>query len=305
MTEIATNFSRNLPAAALLAVLALILPADARAVDATCSFDAAARTARVDVGPGGLNSPDIHVLSTRELHVNDADAPGFVPPCAPMSELDSIVIAGAGGGLLEYTRLVTNSDGGPLGPGATDEPGDSDEVEIDATGLNGGVLMVDQSAAGTVAPSPSETSLGGLEINMNAEETDGIDADVVVGNVLAAGVQGDDLVDRVYASGGDGTAATPFARKLIVFARGGADELIGGNGRDQLEGGDGADQISGEGGSDAWLGGDAGADRISGGAGRDYLVGGPGVDRLDGGPGRDECDGGGGRTTFVSCETRG
>jgi hypothetical protein len=298
---------RRLAAAAAAALmLALTQAVPAMAADARCSgFDPATRTARITLGAGGMTASSIFADREGELQISDADVNPPEPGCAPMSQLDTVVIDGRMASIFEYTYLSTRNDIGPLGPGVTDEPGASDELEFDATGLSGGVLAVDKSNGGTfLPPAPSFTVLGGSEINMNPEEADGIDSDLVVGDVLAVAVQGDRLADRVDASGGTGTPPVPFTRRVFFQALAGDDEIVGGSASEQVEGGPGDDRIFGEGGGDDRLAGEEGRDRISGGAGRDYLFGGPGADRLDGGPGRDECYGEGGRTTFIDCELR-
>jgi Ca2+-binding RTX toxin-like protein len=68
----------------------------------------------------------------------------------------------------------------------------------------------------------------------------------------------------------------------VIFGRGGADILRGGDGRDYLEGGRGDDRVAGEGGADT-------------------LFGGIGVDRLDGGPGPDALFSFDGSADVVDC----
>jgi Ca2+-binding RTX toxin-like protein len=92
-------------------------------------------------------------------------------------------------------------------------------------------------------------------------------AGVVVSVDLGLYIDGTDLNDNLYGSGGP-------------------DEIHGRFGNDFLSGGGGDDWLFGEQGND-WLSGGAGNDRLDGGTGDDTLVGGAGADALIGGAGFD------------------
>ncbi len=129
--------------------------------------------------------------------------------------------------------------------------------------------------------------------NLNAEETEDIDADVTTSGVcvepevVAGG--GDDVIS---AAGGLGTGNPSI---IHVFFNGGPgnDKLTGGRNGDFLLGGAGADRI---------VGGDDDDRVLLGGDGRDVVVGGDGNDKLNGGAGYDVCKGGPGADRFVNCE---
>jgi len=155
-------------------------------------------------------------------------------------------------------------------------------------------------------------SFGAQVANLNADEADGIDADLSAGGCVRVRTDGGLGGDVLRAVGGLGTGQE--ADYFVTFFGGaGADILSGGaNGGDRLYGGPGSDTIAGRAGSDiALLGedgndsvnGGTGSDSLNGGAGRDVLVGGDGADRLNGGTGVDVCRGGPGKDTFVNCET--
>ena len=72
------------------------------------------------------------------------------------------------------------------------------------------------------------------------------------------------------------------ARRDVIVALAGDDEVLAGRGRDLVCG-------------------NSGDDSLSGGAGRDRLIGGPGADELRGGPKRDRCSGGPGRDQLFGC----
>lgn len=83
----------------------------------------------------------------------------------------------------------------------------------------------------------------------------------------------------------------------IIFAGGGADQVVGDKGRDMLIGGDGADTLHGGVGDDSLMG-DADDDQLWGDEGHDLLRGWTGADQLDGGSGNDTLIGGRGSDTI-------
>jgi Ca2+-binding RTX toxin-like protein len=86
---------------------------------------------------------------------------------------------------------------------------------------------------------------------------------------------GGDTTDDII----NGSALNPNDNWLI-YGRGGADTLTGGNKADLLAGGAGDDTLSGLGGTDV-LYGDGGADTLIGGLGQDLLIGGADADKFD------------------------
>jgi hypothetical protein len=165
--------------------------------------------------------------------------------------------------------------GGPFSPGETDEPGTSDEIDIQAQMGDGpGDRLYVWGGPGDDFWRAGRTDQG-VGVNLNAElesgagETPNSDVDLR-DNELMVLLPGDGN-DRVLASGGpefDG----PLPTRVEINGGEGDDQLAGGNGRDHFFDGPGNDRVNG------------GADNDSVG---DY---GPvtGDDVFEGGPGSDE-----------------
>ncbi len=203
-------------------------------------------------------------------------------------------------------RITISLAGGPFAPGL--DSGPSPEIDFAyGSALHCAWLIVE----GT--PETDYITWGGGEsamANLNADEADGIDADLVAAACAWGGASGGDGNDVLSAAGGAGTGG-PAAFSVKLIGGSGDDLMLGGAGPDKMEGEGGADRLRGGGFSDPALKGGAGsdsikgaggADRLFGEGGRDLLVGGKGEDRLEGGPGFDTCKGGPGRDKFLSCE---
>lgn len=78
---------------------------------------------------------------------------------------------------------------------------------------------------------------------------------------------------------------------MIIYGKGGDDEILGGKGDDTLDGGKGNDTLKGNEGNDNLIGG-LGNDKLAGGTGDDKLDGGEGDDILEGNEGKDNLLGG-------------
>ena len=235
--------------------------------------------------------------------------------------------------------LTTNSPGSQFvrlramesdfAPGFTDEPGDSDEIEFDLDlsvedRLDFDAGRVADVRVGSVQPT------GVTRLNLNADETNGVDADVLIDAAvhevfLAAGRRGRPA--RFDASGGAGTGDHYAGRTSMagsneddvligglrlnrILGLSGSDHIRGNDSRDRVRAALGRDVIFGAGANDKLVGGSR-RDEIHGGDGDDVVVGnhdddrlfgGEGTDRLEGGEGSDVCTGGAGNDDFVSCE---
>ena len=197
--------------------------------------------------------------------------------------------------------------GGRFRPGFTDEPGSSDEIEF-AVNLREGpwqeVLLVygtevtDSFRVGTfVLPNGPQR-----RVNLNANETTGIDHDVVVrGPSVFMDLLGSGGNDVLGGTGGAGTGGV-YQDKMGFNAGDGADRLRGGNGRNFMGGGPGPDLVVGGRRGDS-AGGGGGDDTVRTGRRRDFLTGFGGDDELLAGPGEDECWDTRGNNNFESCET--
>jgi hypothetical protein len=171
--------------------------------------------------------------------------------------------------------LNVKANGG-FQPGFTDERGSSNEVEI-SVNLGGGdndvVSIVGQGASDHFVAGRSSGGFALLgRVNVNANESTGLDADIT----LVIGVE-----------------------QLTLFGNGGADTLSGAGGFGTgesypanlyINGVDGADILTG-GAADDWIIGGAGLDVLKGGPGPDYLNSqdGAGGDQVFGGLGNDTC----------------
>lgn len=179
---------------------------------------------------------------------------------------------------IEYTTdtgvpFIGYHSDGPLGPGATDEPG-GDEIEIvvkesyDPKVVNvGGTREADRIEIG-------QRNHRRVGINLNAQADDGSeDADLEVpfakGEQIYLRLIARDGDDEVSALGAPGFPEPVLAAERLVLTGGSGDDVIsGGPSRDSLKGDDGDDELLG-------------------GRGNDKLTPGPGRDRVDGGKGDD------------------
>lgn len=151
---------------------------------------------------------------------------------------------------------------------------------------------------GGAGPSTVEVRFEG-QITINGTTIVSPIADVISGGISQYILLGSARSDFV-----DATAATA---RIVVFADGGDDTLLGGLGNDALygqlgddfiRGGAGNDLINGDDGNDQVLG-DDGKDLLFGSNGRDLIRGGAGDDAIDGGSDNDTLYGGTENDTFT------
>jgi Ca2+-binding RTX toxin-like protein len=282
-----------------------------------CAYDAGDHEVTVSINDPFISSFGIRVDSGAIMVANE--------PCAPATvhNVDLITVVQNAKANLSVSLDITE----PFAPGFTDEPGGSDEIEFEfelGTGedhvtARGG--DENNFLRAGIKPGPSR-----MKINLNANESNGVDGDVSSDTELAtialAGEGGNDVVS---AAGGRGTG-DPFPNRAILTGGENSDTVIGGPAGDHLRGASitcptcpGADVIKGRGGKDEILGslngdlmvGGPGADSMEGGdgkdtmkgsAGGDELFGQGGADKLNGGPNSDKCRGGPGNDTIKNCE---
>lgn len=269
----------RLGGAVLLFMLAPPWTEPVLADSANCSYDALTMTVSVSVTPSNDFAPGIHVFPSGDIGVSDADDPPIDCGAATVSNSDTISIVNTS--TTDPVGLFIQLDF-PFAPGATNETGSSDEIEFNIDfGAGGGVVRFDDS------PVALHVVMGGDQINLDASETDGVDADVTVtgADVFFMGTVFDDVIDA--GGGGPGVPAQPF--QADVELNGGVNDT----GADTLIGGDGNDRIFGIGGQNHIEGG-AGDDQIYGGADDDVLLAGPGKDEANGFQSIDTISGGGG-----------
>jgi Ca2+-binding RTX toxin-like protein len=286
--------------AAAIAVWALLLPpAEA---SATCAYDAASRVISVTVVDPTTFASNVFVVGS-SIRADGQDCGGTV------TDTELVAIADGTSGGKAFISVPFD-----LAPGYTDEAGGSDEIEI-AVNLGGkrDVFGIRDSGA-----TPKTVRLGAKQLNLNAGEGDGVDADVTMTGVEELIIALGDGEDVVRGTGGAGTPTAPSTVDLDVSGGGGDDHLAGGDGFDELSGGGGNDVLrrseglaSGGSGRDTLYAGPGDDNNVEGGSGRDLLRGGGGDDRLlgnggndllIGGAGFDECIGGPGKDSFKGCE---
>lgn len=277
------------PLGAVLLSLWAVEPA--LADDATCSYGAG--TVTVNATPADNFAPSIFREAGGAIRITDSDTGLVTCGAATVTNTDTVVINNTSSVQALFGPIYIKFRE-PFAPGATDEPGSSDEIEFEANFGPGGTLGLDVTFSTSDPGVPFNVAVGANQVNLNAAEADGIDADVTMNGVTEIYFNPGAFDDSFVASGGAGTPAEPTP--VPIFGGGGFggnDFIVGGNGGDRLFGGDGDDYVDGGGGDDSVEGealthpSPAGADTLLGGPGNDQLSGYDGPDYIDGGPGDD------------------
>lgn len=255
-----------------LAAGALAFPAAASATVA-CDFDSPTR-----VLSATSSDPDETLILTRDhaqIKVLERDSGGVT--CSggipSITNTDIIVLAFTGSGASFGPWL--NLANGPLAPGFTDEPGNSDEIEILIADFDQGPFI---NHIGFTSPESIRLGTAGINLNVLEEAGVGDPSDADVGaesfaNTAVSTAGGDDVVD---AGGGAGTGGiAPY--DVSIDGGPGDDDLLGGAGRDLIEAGAGSDFVF-AGPGDDFVAGDPLIDPAS--AGDDTLAGGTGIDEV-------------------------
>jgi len=229
----------------------------------TCEYIASKHRVKVNAS----NSASIARTANGHITVNSA----WCGRQATVFNTDSIVVLSGAG----TQFVVLYLDNGGFKPGFTNEPGSTDEIEISVS-LGGDSdsfeVFGDDSATDNIVVGKSSAFAALGQMNLNADETTGIDADLT----MIIGIE-----------------------ERIVFGRGGADVISGGGGAGtgaaadfllKLAGGNGGDEVTGGAVHDSIVGGD-GPDVLKGGGGPDF------IDSADGVSGNDQIFGGGGSDT--------
>lgn len=261
----------------------LLLPQASLANQASCSF--AGATVTVEVTTSTDFAPSVLRTAAGDILVSDGD--GSVDcGAATVTNADTIVINKPAALGLDITYISIRT---AFVPGLTNEPGGSDEIEFVVNFPAGGNLSIDSRVSTSDTGVPLNVTAGGNEINLNAGEVDGVDADLSVTGASEVTFVPATFDDRVIGSGGTGTPATPFSLPLSICSglAGGNDIFVGGAADDGICGLGGNDLIEGGGGNDN-LRGDLGSATVA----NDILIGGPGADQLEAQAGDDRIEGG-------------
>jgi Ca2+-binding RTX toxin-like protein len=285
---------------ALASVLAALAVPSA-AVAATCAFASATATVTL-----AANEAAIVSVSGTAIRVNGVNC-----STATVFNTDTVRVVGAAGN----EQLTIDLAGGHFAPGATAEPSDVLEIEIEVdlqAGAADKLVISGTSAADSLVA-------GENGINLNGDE----DADVItLGGVEAltlVGVAGDDLLS---AAGGEGTGG-PSALAAELNGDAGNDAFVSRAGDDAFTGGAGTDvadystatagvvvdlgastpqsitpQSTGGAGTDSL----SGIENVTGTAFGDVLVGDVAVNALNGGGGPDSLTGGGGNDVLTGAD---
>ena len=261
-------------AAALAVSLALAAAVGAAPASAAVDCNFVGTTLTVTLSANG-DSAEVARSSSSVLVREGSTAVACTGGAPTVTNTDLIVVNDTSG---QNTAITINMLGGAVAPGATDEPGLSDEIELQANmGAGGGDSLVLLGTNGSDVWRLGKTAAGD-GVNLNAgSETSGVvpgrDFDLeyfgVDGRLLINGAQSD---DTVLANGGPeftGPLTTP-----LLFREGlgstGDDTVVGTDGDDIIEPGVGNDDVSTAAGDDEY--------REDSGGGDDEVDGGVGVD---------------------------
>ena len=296
--------------ALVVATTGVFTAPSARAGGPTCTYDS---TTKVVTATAVADFPQIGILRNGDqIEVYGADCGS-----ATRFNTDKIIVNDVPAHALQ--AFVDLSEG-PFQPGATGEPGSSDEIEFEFNlGTEDDRLYV--RGSNRVRAGSPQSVPDVHRINLNARESTGVDADVRVEDVewiLVEGTKGNDvfsamggagtggaLLVRLFMSGGEEETGTNALVGGLgddeINGSSGVDQISGGPGEDELNGGDGNDVLRGQGDADA-LFGSKGKDKLYGLSGNDDLHGEDGDDYLNGGSDIDSCDAGSGTNTVTGCE---
>jgi hypothetical protein len=237
-----------------------------------CTYDPDTHTVILNISEAGPEAGAFVTMfrSGDNITANGSDCQSDSMQVATVKDTDTIRVNGASG----TQQFGISLDGGPFAPGYTDEPGGSDEIEF-VLDLKGGydiVLFAGSSSADRFRFGVKDS---GPRINLNANETDGVDADVRVKRTETTNGYGLGSGDVLSGIGGKGTGSEA-TYGLLLYGGIGNDRLIGGSAHDVLN-----DDMSSTGDTDV-LKGRGGGDSLD-------ATDGDALDSLYGGSGTDSC----------------
>jgi Ca2+-binding RTX toxin-like protein len=226
----------------------LVVPTLPAGAAVTCTF--AGGTVTVTLGTGDDGVEIRRAFPGNEIHVSLLGGSPVTctggPPMIDTTDTIDVNDTSSGGSTDILLQL-----GSPFAPGATNETGSSDEIEFNISlsdGSNDRLFLVGGHANHWV--------LGDAGINVNADETDGVDADITypgVDALFANGGGGADVID------GSGDSVTGGDLNIAI-------QVASGDGDDTVAGGSGDDLMR----PDGALTTDAN-DSVDGGSGRDAI----------------------------------
>ena len=224
-------------AAAVLAAMA-VLPmtvavTDARAATVTnvptCTFNATKHIVTVSM-TGPETSARLSRSSDDRLLVNADLCESSLGKAATVYNTRVVRITGSDG----EQSVNLDLTGGDLAPGFGDEPGTSDELEV-VLKLGSGTDVVHVTAGDTASDVRAGSKRdGSSQLNLNAAEGSGVDADVTMRSVESVVFHGGLVNDRFIGTGGVGTGKMLVARAVLIDDMGGNDMLVGGRRNDSI-----------------------------------------------------------------------
>lgn len=271
--------------AAVVAAAVGPTPADAGFIQPLidCTYDPATKVVTLDYGDPAAPDPSFELpavsiirkgklLRFEEVNSGEIDPRSCTGGTPTVENTDRIDLRRVADPILG-TLTFLDFSGGPLGPGATGEPGGS-EIEIDAN------LGEDAEFDFDNTDGPDRITFGSSGgqtlINFNPAEKSP-DADLTIHSDSDLFIDGSPGNDRLVADGGAGTGRA-LQTSIGLIGGAGNDTLTGGAGGDYFQGDRGDDTIRGLGGSDRIdVYGGEGADHLFCGSGDDHA----GVDKHD------------------------
>jgi hypothetical protein len=259
----------------LIAATVLLAAGHAAQADAAVSCDFSAGGALTISSSAALDGPRI-VRSGDNILVGD-DWSGPLVTCsgAQPTVHNTHVIAYSDNSAGE-TYFLIDLRGGPFTPGQVDEPGNTDEIDIQANlgASDGDRLYMWASDRGESVRMGRTANGAGVNLNAGDESAPGAtpDVDVDLRGAEMAIFYGGAGQDRMHADGGPGFTG-PLPMRIDVNGGAGDDELAGGSGRDNITDGPGSDVVRG-GGDDDFIVEypPAGDDAFDGGPGSDHIA---------------------------------
>jgi Ca2+-binding RTX toxin-like protein len=257
-------------AACALLAAGHVAPADAAV---TCQFSAGG--ALTIQGNAVHDAPKIVRSGDNILVGKDWYGPGVTCSGGQATVHNTHVIAYSDGSG-DATSFLIDLRGGRFTPGQVNEPGDTDEIDIQAN-LGSGLddrLYIWGSDGGESMRLGQTANGAGVNLNAGAESVPGATPDVDVDlrgaemGILYAGTGN----DRYLASGGPEFSG-PFPVRIDANGEAGDDEIVGGDGPDNITDGPGNDVVRGGANDDGiveW--GQAGDDTFDGGPGSDRMA---------------------------------
>ena len=261
--------------AALVAACALLAAGRVASADAAISCDLSTGGALTIQASAAVDSPTIFRLGDNIIVRTSWSGPSVTCSGSPATVHNTHVIAytdNSGG----ETYFAIDLRGGPFSPGQVDEPGNTDEIDIQADlgSGDGDRLYIWESDTNNVVRM-GQTAVGaGVNLNAGDESAPGAtaDSDVDVRGAEMAVYYGGGRSDRMLAGGGPEFTG-PFPVRIDANGGRGNDELVGGAGPDDFLDGPGNDIVRG--GADNDVISEyppAGDDTFDGGSGSDHVA---------------------------------